>query len=238
MSTKYSYLKQAAASRFDTDLMSEKCGFVLEQLMELAGFSVAQSITKEYSAKKFPNVLVCVGPGNNGGDGLVAARHLSHFGYKPKLYYPKKSSKVAFYDSLLKQCVQCDIPVEKDDFSQCLVNTDLIIDAFFGFGFKPPIREPYLAALKALEGTAIPIVSVDVPSGWDVDMGPLNSEGIKPEMLVSLTAPKPCAKLFSGKYHYLGGRFVPRFMLDEYNLNLPKYPNSDQCVALHTQSQL
>lgn len=58
-----------------------------------AGLSVAQAIQKTYSTQKHPRVLVCCGPGNNGGDGLVAARHLFHFGYQPSIFYPKQSSK-------------------------------------------------------------------------------------------------------------------------------------------------
>ena len=52
------------------------------QLMELAGLSVACSVAAEYSLGAHKRVLVLAGPGNNGGDGLVAARHLHHFGYE------------------------------------------------------------------------------------------------------------------------------------------------------------
>jgi NAD(P)H-hydrate epimerase len=54
---------------------------------------VAQAVQKTYPRQKHPRVLVCCGPGNNGGDGLVAARHLFHFGYKPSIFYPKQSGK-------------------------------------------------------------------------------------------------------------------------------------------------
>ena len=57
-------------------------GFSIDQLMELAGLSVASSILAEYPPSQYPKVLIVAGPGNNGGDGLVAARHLYHFGYK------------------------------------------------------------------------------------------------------------------------------------------------------------
>ena len=55
--------------------------FSIDQLMELAGLSVASAIACEYAPRRFPRVLVIAGPGNNGGDGLVAARHLTHFGH-------------------------------------------------------------------------------------------------------------------------------------------------------------
>lgn len=58
--------------------------------MELAGLSVSEALYKLQTPQQAPRVLVAVGPGNNGGDGLVAARHLWHYGYKPTVYYPKK----------------------------------------------------------------------------------------------------------------------------------------------------
>lgn len=51
-----------------------------------------------------------------------------------------------------------------------------------------------------------PIVAVDIPSGWHVEQGDESGEGLRPDMLVSLTAPKLCARHFSGRFHYLGGR--------------------------------
>ena len=57
-------------------------GFSIDQLMELAGLSVASSILAEYPPAQYPKILIVAGPDNNGGDGLVAALHLSHFGYK------------------------------------------------------------------------------------------------------------------------------------------------------------
>ena len=56
-------------------------GFSVDQLMELAGLSVASAVRAEYPPASCARVLVIAGPGNNGGDGLVAARHLHHFGY-------------------------------------------------------------------------------------------------------------------------------------------------------------
>ena len=74
------YLTQDEAQKIDQELFNE-FAFSVDQLMELAGLSVALALTKAYplSAEKSGNVLVCCGPGNNGGDGLVAARHLKMF---------------------------------------------------------------------------------------------------------------------------------------------------------------
>lgn len=74
--------------------------------------------------------------------------------------------------------------------------------------------------------------SVDIPSGWDVETGPPEG-GIQPEMLISLTAPKKSAEHFKGKYHYLGGRFVPPKLEEKYGMNLPKYPGTDCCILIN-----
>ena len=80
---------------------------------------------------------------------------------------------------------------------------------------------------------SVPVVSIDIPSGWNVETGPeTGSDVIQPEMLISLTAPKLCAAKFSGKHHFLGGRFVPKTMQEKYQMNLPKYPGLDTCVRL------
>lgn len=73
-------LGQKAAQALDNYLMRSP-GFSIDQLMELAGFSVACALTAIFPIAS--RLLVICGPGNNGGDALVASRHLSHFGYKP-----------------------------------------------------------------------------------------------------------------------------------------------------------
>jgi hypothetical protein len=78
-----------AAAALDQELMSTGA-FSLDQLMELAGLSVSQALFKLQPPSCGNRVLIAVGPGNNGGDGLVAARHLWHYGYKPTVYYPKR----------------------------------------------------------------------------------------------------------------------------------------------------
>lgn len=77
--TTMKYLSQEEAQNIDLELFNEY-SFSVDQLMELAGLSVAVALTKAYPrGQDHPNVLVCSGPGNNGGDGLVAARHLKLF---------------------------------------------------------------------------------------------------------------------------------------------------------------
>ncbi|CAO3680792.1 unnamed protein product [Umbelopsis vinacea] len=207
--------------------MSAAGGFSVDQLMELAGLSVAQAIQKTYSTQKHPRVLVCCGPGNNGGDGLVAARHLFHFGYQPSIFYPKQSGK-DLYKRLVTQCNNLEIPFVDNAIPE---QTDLIIDALFGFSFSGEVREPFKDVVQNLKTTSKPIVAVDIPSGWDVEKGNVNNQFFSPDTLVSLTAPKLGVQQFKGR-HFIGGRFVPPSLAKKFELQIPKYPEGDQVVQV------
>ena len=110
--------------------------------------------------------ITCIieGPGNNGGDGLVAARHLSHFGYSPVVVYPKRG-KTPLFTNLVQQCLDLDIPVvDSLPPSFDLSKTGLIIDALFGFSFEGPSREPFTSMINSFSTSPIPVLSVDIPS--------------------------------------------------------------------------
>ncbi|KAL1132253.1 hypothetical protein AAG570_010210 [Ranatra chinensis] len=222
------YLNQKEAIDVDVELFNEY-KFSVDQLMELAGLSCASAIAKCYPPGG--RVLVVCGPGNNGGDGLVCARHLKLFGYCPRIYYPKRTDK-ELYRNLTHQCLRMDIPFV-EDFQKMDDEFDLIVDALFGFSFRPPVRPEFSPLLEAVAQTRVPVCSIDIPSGWDVEAGkPCNTPAISPDMLVSLTAPKKCALKFEGSHHYLGGRFVPESLAKKYDLQLPEYPGTECCVSL------
>ncbi|XP_004518861.1 NAD(P)H-hydrate epimerase [Ceratitis capitata] len=229
---KMKFLTQNEAINVDMELFNEY-KFSVDQLMELAGLSCAHAIAKCYPVERFKRVLICCGPGNNGGDGLVCGRHLSLMQYEPKIYYPKQTSK-ELYQNLTHQCKLSGIQFLSTNPTLEATNDcyDLIIDALFGFSFKPPIRETFVPIIEVLQKTTTPIASIDIPSGWDVEKGKIDETYFEPEMLISLTAPKLCASSFKGKYHYLGGRFVPKALQEKYQLNLPEYPNCDMCLKI------
>lgn len=129
-----------------------------------------------------------------------------------------------------------------DSFKSELASSDVVLDAIFGFSFKPPVRPPFDQVLSLLTESKLPIVSVDIPSGWDVESGrPSGGEGkrvdaLDPDVLVSLTAPKEGVREFRGR-HFLGGRFVPKSLDDKFELNLPEYPGTDLIVELSTDPE-
>ncbi|KAL6176846.1 hypothetical protein ACLB2K_053478 [Fragaria x ananassa] len=238
-----SYLTQNQAAEIDEILMGP-LGFSVDQLMELAGLSVATSIAEVYKPSEYNRVLAICGPGNNGGDGLVAARHLHHFGYKPFICYPNRTAK-PLYTGLVTQVrnitgVILSVPfISLEDLPLDLSKDfDIVVDAMFGFSFHGAPRPPFdnliqkLICINQYDQTrqkSSVVVSIDIPSGWQVE-GDGGPEGIKPDMLVSLTAPKLCAKNFCGPHHFLGGRFVPPSIADKFKLRLPPYPCTSMCV--------
>ena len=110
--------------------------------MELAGLSCAHAISDAYFKKNHQlRTLILCGPGNNGGDGLVCARHLSlldGFG-NPDIFYPKRTDKPLF-NGLVSQCEKMGLSfIEELPTTETLNgNYDIIVDALFGFSFKPP----------------------------------------------------------------------------------------------------
>lgn len=133
-----------------------------------------------------------------------------------------------------------------DSLKTALATSDVVLDAIFGFSFKPPVRAPFDEVLPLLTRSKLPIVSVDIPSGWDVEGGrPSDSlpgsdgsgekkvDALDPDVLISLTAPKEGVRKYRGR-HFLGGRFVPKGLDEKFELNLPEYPGTDLIVELPT----
>lgn len=223
------HLTQAEAIAVDQALFEN---FSVHCLMELAGLSVACAVAEAFPDKR--KVLCVCGPGNNGGDGFVAARHLKQFGWQPTVVYPKRTS-----DELVRQMSEMEIDLvdelPRDELASG--GFDVVLDAIFGFSFKPPIRPPFdsmIQTLVDLKGSP-PVVSVDVPSGWHVEDGPPTENSLMPDVLVSLTCPKLCAKHFTQdgtRQHYLGGRFVPPTIFKKFGFEQPPFPGTSQVVRL------
>uniref|UniRef100_A0AAG5CSB2 NAD(P)H-hydrate epimerase n=1 Tax=Anopheles atroparvus TaxID=41427 RepID=A0AAG5CSB2_ANOAO len=232
---KMKFLNQQEAISVDEELFNDY-KFSVDQLMELAGLSCAHAIVDAYSScsLKSTKVLICCGPGNNGGDGLVAARHLCLTNYEPYVYYPKRTERELF-KNLQHQAESMGITVSTKCPDAAWVENEfgLIVDALFGFSFQPPVRESFVPIMTVLQKSALPIVSIDIPSGWHVEQGPQSECDIKPACLVSLTAPKLCAKHLANAKHYLGGRFVPKRLEEKYAMDLPTYKGFDLFVRLN-----
>uniref|UniRef100_A0A673UHX6 NAD(P)H-hydrate epimerase n=1 Tax=Suricata suricatta TaxID=37032 RepID=A0A673UHX6_SURSU len=194
--------------------------------------------------QKHPNteIHICDFEIHPSGGGENTASELA--GYQPTIYYPKRPNKPLF-NALVTQCQKMDIPFLGEmppEVGGSLIDElyELVVDAIFGFSFKGDVREVWghgaparsgLGQDKIQERNGHPASSHSLTTtlfpGWDVEKG--NSGGIQPDLLISLTAPKKSAAHFTGRYHYLGGRFVPPALERKYQLNLPPYPGTE-CV--------
>ncbi|XP_034975907.1 yjeF N-terminal domain-containing protein 3 [Zootoca vivipara] len=230
------YLSRAEALAIDKELL-EEFRFGQQQLIEIWGRACAMAVTKVFPRRslprKQPTLLVVCGCEQNGAVGLACARHLRVFEYEPTIFYPKRSLNPLFRD-FTTQCEKMDIPFLSYLPAETQLISDaynLVIDALLGVEATPgELPEPFSTILATLKQIRIPLVSLDVPSGWDVEMG--SSDGISPDVLVSLAAPKQCATRFVGKHHLVAGRFLPYDVQKKFELNFPEYPGTDDVVSL------
>jgi NAD(P)H-hydrate epimerase len=147
----------------EVDRLAALSGIPMDRLMENAGRKVANEIAKRWSPCA---VLVLCGPGNNGGDGYVVARHLQARGYDVDLVvygnHGKASDEARHMASLWSGPVRS---FNADD----PVGADLIVDAVFGAGLSRGLHEGLSRFFSAAAIADIPVVAIDVPSGLHGD---------------------------------------------------------------------
>ncbi len=193
---------------------SEQFGVPLEHLMEQAGAAVARFCRKHYPLTQC--VVVLCGKGNNGGDGLVAARWLARDGCTVRVLLTGQESdfkaEAAAALSRLKQeepAVAIASVLTEDASPQidaAFVWADLIVDAVVGTGFKPPLRGVAVLLSEKLAAGNTPVVAVDLPSGWDADsIAQTADSAFRADAVVTFTAPK-AAQVFG---HLTSGVFGP-----------------------------
>ena len=147
-------------------------------LMENAGRSVAEEAKKMLKSRSAPILIFC-GYGNNGGDGFVAARHLTNKGYKVLVILIGPKKKMSGDTSLnFKIITKMKIRIKKitngrqiNSVFKKLKKPQLIIDAIFGIGVKDRLNNFYCQLIEKINSLPTPVLSVDIPSGLDADMG-------------------------------------------------------------------
>jgi NAD(P)H-hydrate epimerase len=177
----------------DADRATKASGIDGFGLMEAAGGAVAVAVGVRWL---MPPVTVLCGPGNNGGDGFVAARHLADAGWPVKLALlgsrDKLSGEAAHAASLWKG------PIAAFS-SECLEGAGIVIDAIFGAGLSRPLDGKALAMVEALKIRRIPVCAVDVPSGLDGASGVILGAAAPAELTVTFFRKKPGHLLYPGR---------------------------------------
>ena len=148
------------------DRNCEFFGISIQGLMENAGRAVAGAVLEKFDGKG-KTVLVVCGTGNNGGDGLTAARYLQNDA-KVIVVLARSADKFATAEAreaYSKVRGMVDIIEAPSGFSELLAGSDLVVDGLLGIGMRGEIQEPYASMIQRINACGKPILSIDVPSG-------------------------------------------------------------------------
>jgi NAD(P)H-hydrate epimerase len=177
-------------------ITTDRYGLSSLELMENAGHADSTFVLREFPDAA--RIAVLCGKGNNGGDGFVAARALAATGRKVKvvlLGYPvdlKGDAKEMFERmEMAPVLVPDEAAVASAAVIDLLKESDLLLDAVVGTGFKPPLRGVAAALREQVNTLGVPVVAVDLPSGWDADSREYEMQGAyRADAVVTFTAPK------------------------------------------------
>jgi len=158
-----------------------------EELMEAAGTALAEAVAG--LAPRGPVRILC-GKGNNGGDGLVAARRLRRMGFE--------------VDAL-----EIFSAEPEGGFDAWLDGSGAVVDAIFGTGFSGAPREPAAAAIEAIDRCGAPVLACDIASGVDASSGEVEGVAVEADLTVSFHAAKIGERVAPGKWHTGELRVVP-----------------------------
>lgn len=167
-------------------------------LMENAGSRVVEVIRQALGDVRGKVITIFIGKGNNGGDGLVIARHLLNMGAEVKVLalvnVDEISGDAAVNLKVLRKMEQKIYSLHQSDginiVRLVLMNTDLIVDAIYGTGFRGKVDEKVGRIIEVLNGSGKPIVAVDIPSGLEADSGRVSGPCIQATHTVTFGLPK------------------------------------------------
>ena len=163
-------------------------------LMQRAGEAIADFVIKVIQPKGA--ILVLAGPGNNGGDGLVAANRLRQSGYPLFIWMPVTAHLPDDAQQALRSWMVAGgkvsgiLPANKPA---------LVIDGLFGIGLNRTLGSPWQEAIDTVNEWNIPVLSVDIPSGLEADTGNHLGRPIRATWTISMIAPTQALFSQSGK---------------------------------------
>lgn len=156
----------STSEMYAADQLAETAGIASLDLMERAGQAVAETAAKMVSAGA--RVAVLCGPGNNGGDGFVAARHLRQRGFDARVSLLGDRQALKGDAAEMSRRWQLPVGLATADAMQSM---DLVIDALFGAGLSRPLEGAAAELVAAVNASGMPVLAVDVPSGLNGTTG-------------------------------------------------------------------
>ncbi|MBN1456985.1 MAG: NAD(P)H-hydrate epimerase [Sedimentisphaerales bacterium] len=197
-------------------------------LMENAGRSCAELILEKLDHIKEPVVSVVCGPGNNGGDGFVIARHLYKAGVNVNVVICGDKTKIKGDAKINLDIVEkMNISIAVVDMTEAnlvsqinvlMAQSSLIVDALFGTGLTGKLRHEYIDLIEQMNRLKKPIIAVDIPSGLDCDSGLLLGTAIKALATVTFVAVKSGFAV-AGSENYTGDVYVASIGIDPENIS-------------------
>ncbi|NPA40174.1 MAG: NAD(P)H-hydrate dehydratase [Thermodesulfobacteria bacterium] len=193
-------------------LVIKGLGISGEVLMERAGLGVVQTIEENFPADRFKKVLIVCGPGNNGGDGFVCARHLWDLGYSVKCAVLAKEDKYkgeakTNFELVKKLGIEYFTVNTFGEFKEVIKNffPDLVVDAIFGTGLKREVGGIFGEVVKWINedfrSAGGKVIAVDIPTGVCASTGRVLGVAVKADFTVTFEYPK------LGHYFYPGKEF-------------------------------
>ncbi|HVY20109.1 MAG TPA: NAD(P)H-hydrate dehydratase [Bauldia sp.] len=165
-------------------------------LMENAGRAVARAVLAAFPRGK--RIAVVAGPGNNGGDGFVAARQLAAQGHEVRVLLCGDRTKLKG-DALLAADTWTGTVEFAAPGALAQADVDVIVDALFGAGLDRPVRGDALAIIEAINASGIPAVAVDLPSGINGNSGAVMGAAVRAARTVTFFRRKPGHVLLPGR---------------------------------------
>lgn len=204
--------------RFEAD--ADAAGLSYDEMMRRAGSAVAEEVE---AAMDSGRVLILAGPGNNGGDALVAAALLHDSGYTIAVHAWKR---VLEDDPLVSALVEREVPLNRvtrradlEPLKEALLGSDAVVDGLLGTGVSRPI-EGLLAELldtlrEAQDQQELFLVAVDVPTGLNVDTGTVDAHTVPSDLTVTFGFPKV------GQFTFPGADYLGELVIDD--IGLPEF---------------
>ncbi len=191
----------------------EEFGITLLQMMEQAGSHLADVVRLEVGGDLLDRrVVVAIGPGNNGGGGLVAARHLINRGAAVRVVLARPALRMseaaqhqlATLIAMGAHCCVATYDLTDDELEHVLANADVVVDAVLGYRIHDAPRGEAERLIGFIVRAGRPVVSLDLPSGVDPDTGEAAGIAITATATLTLALPKP--GLFRGEGSRRAGR--------------------------------
>lgn len=164
-------------------------GFKRNFMMENAGAAVARFLSEKFLDISSKKILVFAGLGNNGGDALVVARHMTGFDSDVKVILLGSPDKIKTEEArtnwaILEKMNSIDLLISSD-VSGLDLKADVVVDGILGTGISGKIREPYASAIDMINKIKAFKIAIDIPSGLDPDTGTTSDKCVKADVTIT-----------------------------------------------------